>query len=843
VPVVGSLLRNLLYPQVDAPPGPDSLRVTGRDEGDPVYQGFGTEVPVAGTLIWFGPLKKKTSGGGKGGGGKGEAPTTTYKVDCAVAFMRQPTDSLRKLWMGGDLVYDADADVSIVGTTFTATRYQEGYIQDGGSPGIYENLDLASSSATNNLGLLKPGFDCTVSGFTSAGNNGTFRVVAAYQNADGTSNARLRKSSGNAVNEAAGDTVTITQNLPEYSAGRLDSITFFDGADDQLPSSLIEAVEGTGNVPGWRGWTYIVIQNLNVTKWGGSFPECRALIRERTTCTLADAVTAICTRGNVTGGVNITADDIDVTALTGVTVRGIAASGPTAGAAMLSQLAGAYNLDAQERDGKIVFFLATAPSTVTVADTKWGAHEQGEQPPSRLPVRDVPRQTLPNQVDVVDLARDRDWQDGDTSFRMGANPRNIVDQVSLNVVLTRSEADAIAKKLAVRSGYAARVMRTFVAPELVEVCEGDNLLVTDGADTTRFRVERVARGVNGLVEVEGPLENLASLTQSVTTETGAPNAGGGSPTLPTEVAWAVLDIPPLSDAAATVVGLYVGAGSYGPNDPFVGASVFRSLDAGVNYGSWHNQYVSATFGVTSGTLGAGSEFFKDTTNTLTVVLYSDTAQLDSMDDAAVLLGSNRLLVGLEVVGFTVATLTAPRTYQLTGLYRGLNGTHDKTSGHSANEPVVLLSDGAVEFVEIGVSGIGAPADYKGVPAGGDLDDFISRTLTPIGKSAQPLDVYAVAGSRDGSNNLTITWNARSRGSYNVITGGLPPLMDGTERYEVDILDGSTVVRTISVSAATTTTYSAANQTTDGLTPGNPVSLVIYQMGDLVGRGRASAATV
>jgi hypothetical protein len=68
-------------------------------------------------------------------------------------------------------------------------------------------------------------------------------------------------------------------------------------------------------------------------------------------------------------------------------------------------------------------------------------------------------------------------------------------------------------------------------------------------------------------------------------------------------------------------------------------------------------------------------------------------------------------------------------------------------------------------------------------------------------------------------------------------------MDGTERYEVDILSGVTVVRTISVSAATTTTYSAANQTTDGLTPGNPVSLVIYQMGDLVGRGRASAATV
>lgn len=840
--VIPFLVRGALTPEVKAPPGPDELRVTGRDEGDPVAWGVGTECPVAGQIVWNGPLKKKTSGGGKGGGGKGDAPSTTYRVDIAIAFMRKETDSLRKLWVGGDLIYDLDADVSLVGTTFTATRFQEGYIQGGGSPGIYENLDLSSSSSANDLGRLRAGYDCSVSGFTSAGNTGTFRVIQAFTNADGTSFARLRKSSGNAVNESAGDTVTITQDLPEFSSGRLAALTYYDGDAAQLPSSIIEAVEGTGNVPAWRGWSYCVIQNLDVTKWAGSFPECRALIRERTSCTLADAVTAICTRGNVEGGVRITADDLDVTALTGTTVRGIVTTGPTSGTAMLQQLAAVYNLDAQERDGKIVFGFASSPSTVSVADADWGAHEQGDQPPSRILARDTPRQTVPNQVNVSFLDPNRDWQDGSSSFRMGASPRNIVEQVALNVVMTRDQADAVAKKIAVRASYATRILKTTLPPEYVEVCEGDNVLVTEGSSTTRIRVERTTRGANGLVEIEGPLENLSSLTQSVTVEAGNPSATSKA-TLPSEVAWLVADIPPLNDSDATRVGLYVGAGSYGPDDPFTGASIFRSLDAGVNYIAWHNQYVSATHGLTSGTLGTGSEFFKDTTNTLTVILFSETAQLDSASDEAVLLGANRMLVGMEVVGFTTATLTAARTYQLTGLFRGLNGTHDKIAGHSANEPVVLLSDGAVEFVEIGVSGIDAAASYKGVSAGGDVDDAIARTLTPIGKSAQPLDVYAIAGTRDGSDNLTVTWNARSRGSYNVITGGLPPLMDGTERYEVDYLGGSTVVRTVSVLAATTTTYTAAEQTADGLTPGSPVALRIYQMGDLVGRGRVSAATV
>lgn len=92
-------------------------------------------------------------------------------------------------------------------------------------------------------------------------------------------------------------------------------------------------------------------------------------------------------------------------------------------------------------------------------------------------------------------------------------------------------------------------------------------------------------------------------------------------------------------------------------------------------------------------------------------------------------------------------------------------------------------------------------------------------------------------SRDGSNNLTIDFNRRSRiyGAWGLATD--PPLGEQDERYEADIYEATwtTVLRTI---AATTESfdYSAADQTTDGLTPGDPVKFKLYQINALNGRG-------
>jgi outer membrane lipoprotein SlyB len=68
------------------------------------------------------------------------------------------------------------------------------------------------------------------------------------------------------------------------------------------------------------------------------------------------------------------------------------------------------------------------------------------------------------------------------------------------------------------------------------------------------------------------------------------------------------------------------------------------------------------------------------------------------------------------------------------------------------------------------------------------------------------------------------------------------LSELSEAYEVDILSGSTVVRTLSTSTPTVS-YSAANQTIDFGSIQSSVNVKIYQLSSYVGRGYAATATI
>ena len=69
-----------------------------------------------------------------------------------------------------------------------------------------------------------------------------------------------------------------------------------------------------------------------------------------------------------------------------------------------------------------------------------------------------------------------------------------------------------------------------------------------------------------------------------------------------------------------------------------------------------------------------------------------------------------------------------------------------------------------------------------------------------------------------------------------------PLGETAERYEVDILDGPTVIRTLSVTEQLAD-YSAAQQIADFGVLSSAVSVRIHQVSPTVGRGAAASATV
>jgi hypothetical protein len=152
-----------------------------------------------------------------------------------------------------------------------------------------------------------------------------------------------------------------------------------------------------------------------------------------------------------------------------------------------------------------------------------------------------------------------------------------------------------------------------------------------------------------------------------------------------------------------------------------------------------------------------------------------------------------------------------------------------------------LASGLVDFAAGALGDLGVSRTYKTVSTG--LGDGTVQTLVSQLRTLRPYAPVHIAGARDGSNNLTLTWTRRTRlgGHWQDLID--VPLGENSEAYEVDILDGGSVIRTITGLSSPTAEYTAVQQAADGLTPGDPVTMEVFQLSDLVGRGFAGPATV
>jgi hypothetical protein len=138
--------------------------------------------------------------------------------------------------------------------------------------------------------------------------------------------------------------------------------------------------------------------------------------------------------------------------------------------------------------------------------------------------------------------------------------------------------------------------------------------------------------------------------------------------------------------------------------------------------------------------------------------------------------------------------------------------------------------------------IGRTAYYRAVQNGGEWDDAPTIPFAFTANSLKCFTPVKIKGIRDGSNNLTISWIRRTRWYGEWQDGIDVPLFEANERYEIDILSGSTVKRTITTTAPSLL-YSTADQTSDFGAPQNAVSVAIYQINPVIGRGHAANATL
>jgi hypothetical protein len=562
------------------------------------------------------------------------------------------------------------------------------------------------------------------------------------------------------------------------------------------------------------------------------------------TLTVGDIVQALCERA----GMDPT--DVDVSELTDA-IRGYTLPRPVSARDAITQLAAAWQFDAAEVDDVLVFRKRGAAPVVTIL-----YDDLVREDPSKAVIEEQRAQDaeLPSSVTVRHADIERGWDTGAQTWRRPRAPVATMGGVAnaamdLAIPLTASEAKTIARRMCI-GAWIERSQLTFsLGPQYARLVPTDPIVVTmrDGS-TVRCRILSTQAGANGVIRVEAVTEDAA--TYSLTAE-GDSGAGYTPDTMPVPYYTRLL-LPDLAliedgdDMAQAGLREYGFACPYSP-DAWRGVTVFRSPDGS----AWDQLGVltsAATWGVVvTAADEPPSPWTWDDDGEITVRLTS--GELDSATDAEVLNWANMAaLVGpdgsAEIIQFVNATENPDGTWTLSRLLRGRRGTEDLIASRAAGDVFVLLDDTRLPFAddptaEAAVRQFRAASIFETVATANARTRKAAR-----GRAEMPYAVSHPTGSRDMSGNLTITWVRRTRLGGELLNGtGTVPLNEGAEAYEVDVLNGGTVVRTITGLSSPSATYSAANQASDFGSPQAAVSVRIYQLSSIVGRGVAKEASV
>ena len=302
-----------------------------------------------------------------------------------------------------------------------------------------------------------------------------------------------------------------------------------------------------------------------------------------------------------------------------------------------------------------------------------------------------------------------------------------------------------------------------------------------------------------------------------------------------------------------------------PHRPFVAAHVKPWPGAMAVYRSpaADGFELLTTFGGRAGIGALVSDFYAGPTsrfdlgNALVVDLLIGT--LESVTDLTLFAGGprgNALAVESapnvwEIVQAGSAELLAPGRYCLTRLLRGQRGTEGAMGNPTPAGVRIVVLDSALTSLPIAEADLGIPWNWRIGPASRPVSDetYVAQAFTPEGMGLRPFSVAHVEQPwrrPRTPGDLTIRWTRRSRALSADNWGAVEvPLIEEVEVYEVEILDGAAIKRTLTT-FTTSAVYDAAHQAADWgalLGPGDTLDIRIFQLSTLIGRGAPKTVTL
>jgi hypothetical protein len=568
------------------------------------------------------------------------------------------------------------------------------------------------------------------------------------------------------------------------------------------------------------------------------------------TCEVRNA--SIEAEGAYSLGSDLTAFDIDVSDLISDNVLGYVRSSVMSKRRALEPLMATYQFDAAEIDHKIHFVKRGGANQVTITEDELAAHEYGSGEPDKLVYTKSMEQEVPEKFNLTYITNNRDYQEGSvTSKRMSLSNKNI-SKVEFPVVLTHDQAKQLADIMhstaiteRTRYEFTTTLKYLYLAPTDVITVIGYKMRI----DTMAIK--------NNLLQITGPAELDANYTSYMSTQdpsfTDQTETMG--PTGPTTSVF--LDIPMLNDLH-NEAGFYVAAHGIFTNWP--GAQVYN--DGPIDYAEAIAIVETTVMGNTTTALATTEDYrIWDRGNTVDIILGATAMSLSNKTASEVLNGQNWAAVGQhgrwEIIGFQTVTDNGDGTFTLSNLLRGLRNTHVNMANHETGDSFVILDTditqidtGALGRYKLEAANINVEKYYKVATLHVEPENYGGFVFTNTAQSLKPYPPADVRGSRDGSNNLTVTFKRSGRYQNGLDDFQDVPLGEDSEEYEVDIYDtddGSfgTIVDTLTGITSETFSYPATTQTNAGITPGDLIDMKIYMISaeTEVDRGNPAEATV
>lgn len=622
------------------------------------------------------------------------------------------------------------------------------------------------------------------------------------------------------------------------SGSPYSGIYMYNGSDTQIRSHVIPDT----TKPGYQGISYIVFTGLQLADFNNSLPNFEFEI-DGGLWNLAEVIRDICLR---TG---MTSDEFEVDQnLTQYTIIGFVVSNSSTAEAALMSLSEVYPFDIIETPDRIYFKERAAGLYAAIDNEEMGASQNRSKTSSPLQTMRKPDFDFSRNVSVTYIDPHRDFQKSTQYASRGLGNSYSKIEKNFEITLEADDARRIADRL-LWEPWSERLRGSFrTSLRYDALIPGDYIGIKVGDSWLPFKIERKTRGANHVIDFDVVSGDPYAYDGSTISESANPNT---NPELgESEMFVYLFNAPYIEVGGQDASANWVSNASTGA---WRGGNLYRSTDGGETYQDSGLTTSRNITGVLQNTLGSANHFFWDRENVIDVILDYSGHTLNSTSEINVLNGANRIWVGHnngnsgEIIGFRTATLISsnPRRYQLSNLLRGRRATENFISNHGANERFVFLSNQEIKSINYGFGDRGYGWRYKAVPTyftEPSITDY--TTFINTCERSRPRPPVHARGSRDASNNLTITWFRRTRLFSPGLGNGEVLLDEATENYQIDIYNNSntSVVRTISVSGATTATYSAADQTTDGYTPGANINIRIFQISTNTGRGRGGVFT-